>query len=110
MTGDPGRWDEIEQAGAGAIVLPSLFEEQIERDSFAIDATLDHGTDSFAEALSYLPDSTTTTSDRLAISLWSSWPVSGCRFPVIASLNGTTPGGWVRYARHLETPAHRPSN
>ena len=48
MTGDPSRWDDIEEAGAGAIVLPSLFEEQIERDSFAVEATLDQGTDAFA--------------------------------------------------------------
>ena len=56
MTGDPARWELLEFAGAGAIVLPSLFEEQIERESFAVDATLDLGTDSFAESLSYLPD------------------------------------------------------
>ena len=102
MTGDPARWELLEFAGAGAIVLPSLFEEQIERESFAIDATLDSGTDAFAESLSYLPalddydvgparhlDLVEQARQRLSI-------------PVIASLNGTTPGGWVQYARHLE--------
>ena len=102
MTGDPARWELLEFAGAGAIVLPSLFEEQIERESLAVDATLDLGTDSFAESLSYLPamedydvgparhlDLVEQARQRLSI-------------PVIASLNGTTPGGWVQYARHLE--------
>ncbi len=102
MTGDPARWELLEFAGAGAIVLPSLFEEQIERESFAVDSTLDLGTDSFAESLSYLPamedydagpdrhlDLVEQARQRLSI-------------PVIASLNGTTPGGWVQYARHLE--------
>ncbi len=41
ITGDPDRGKSSKQAGAGAIVLPSLFEEQIERESFAVDATLD---------------------------------------------------------------------
>ena len=102
MTGDPSRWKDIEEAGAGAIVLPSLFEEQIERDSFAVESTLDQGTDMFAEALSYHPDAddydvgparhlalVEVARDRLTI-------------PVIASLNGTSPGGWVQYAHRLQ--------
>lgn len=103
LTGDPGFWEEIEQAGAGAVVLPSLFEEQIDSESVGIGATLDLGTDSFAESLSYLPELddydvgparhlglVELARDRLSI-------------PVIASLNGTTPGGWVKYARDLES-------
>jgi dihydroorotate dehydrogenase (fumarate) len=103
LTGDPVFWEEIEQAGAGAIVLPSLFEEQIERESFGVDATLDLGTEAFAESLSYLPELddydlgparhlglVELARDRLSI-------------PVIASLNGTSPGGWVKYARSLES-------
>lgn len=103
LTGDPFVWDEIEEAGAGAIVLPSLFEEQIERESTGIDATLDYGTESFAESLTYFPELdeldvgparhlglVEVARDRLTI-------------PVIASLNGTTPGGWVTYARNLES-------
>ena len=94
--------DDIERAGAGAIVLPSLFEEQIEREFVRRRRTLDQGSDVFAEAASYHPDVddydlgparhlalVKLARDRLSI-------------PVIASLNGTTPGGWVRYARHLE--------
>jgi dihydroorotate dehydrogenase (fumarate) len=103
ITGDPRRWEQLEQAGAGAIVLPSLFEEQIEREAFAVDASLDQGADSFAESLSYLPE-------------YDNYDVGPARhlglveqarerlsIPVIASLNGATPGGWVQYARHLES-------
>ncbi len=103
LTGDPGFWEEIEQAGAGAVVLPSLFEEQIERESFGIDATLDLGTDSFAESLSYLPelDHYDVGPDRhLGMVELAREHLS---IPVIASLNGTTPGGWVKYARSLES-------
>ncbi len=103
MTGDPGRWDDIEQAGAGAIVLPSLFEEQIERESFAVGAALDQGTDAFAEALSYRPDADdydVGPARHLALVELARARLS---IPVIASLNGTTPGGWVQYARHLES-------
>ncbi|MEY2581478.1 MAG: hypothetical protein QOE09_1327 [Ilumatobacteraceae bacterium] len=102
MTGDPNRWNDIEEAGAGAIVLPSLFEEQIERDSFAVEATLDQGTDTFAEALSYHPeadDYDLGPARHLALVKLARERLT---IPVIASLNGTTPGGWVRYARHLE--------
>jgi len=100
-TGNPAMWERIEQAGAGAIVLPSLFEEEIENEAFAVSFAMDHGTDQFGEALSYLP----------SLDLPDVGParhlglVEKAReqltIPVIASLNGTTPGGWVRYAKHL---------
>ena len=83
-------------------MLPSLFEEQIERESFAVDTMLDMGTDAFAESLSYLPalDDYDVGPDRhLALVEHARRRLS---IPVIASLNGTTPGGWVQYARHLE--------
>ncbi len=102
LTGDPGFWEEIEQAGAGAIVLPSLFEEQIERESFGIDATLNFGTDSFAESLSYLPeldDYDVGVARHLGLVELAREQLA---IPVIASLNGTSPGGWVKYARNLE--------
>jgi dihydroorotate dehydrogenase (fumarate) len=102
LTGDPGFWEEIEQAGAGAIVLPSLFEEQIERESFGIDAAIDLGTESFAESLSYLPeldDYDVGSARHLGLVELAREQLS---IPVIASLNGTTPGGWVKYARNLE--------
>jgi dihydroorotate dehydrogenase (fumarate) len=101
LTENPAMWERLEAAGAGAVVLPSLFEEQIERESFGVDRLLDHGTDVFGEALSYLPeldDYDTGPARHLAL-------VEQARdrltIPVIASLNGISPGGWVKYAKHL---------
>ena len=95
----------MEDAGAGAIVLPSLFEEQIEREAFAIDATLALGADSFGGGAQRTSPSSTTDDDSagLAPRTGRSWPGSGLSIPVIASLNGTSPGGWVHYARSLES-------
>jgi len=102
LTGDPAMWESIEQAGAGALVLPSLFEEQIERDAFAVDNVLDSGTEAFGESLSYFPELEsydTGPSRHLALVELARQRLS---IPVIASLNGTSPGGWVKYARHLQ--------
>lgn len=101
LTGDPARWERIEQAGAGALVLPSLFEEQIEREAFAIDATLQVGKDAHGEAASYLPgfdEFDVGPARHLALVERARERLS---IPVIASLNGATPGGWVHYAKHL---------
>ena len=102
VTADPGGWAALEAAGAGAIVLPSLFEEQIEHESFAVDRLLDYGTNSYGESLTYLPeldDYDVGPARHLALVEQAREQLS---IPVIASLNGATPGGWVRYARHLE--------
>lgn len=92
----------LQEAGAAAVVLPSLFEEQIERVSLALHAALMSGTDSHAEASSYLPE----------IAAYNTGPdhyldlVRRARrelsVPVIASLNGASPGGWTNYARRIE--------
>ncbi|CAN5636060.1 dihydroorotate dehydrogenase-like protein [soil metagenome] len=102
LTGDPAMWEHIEQAGAGALVLPSLFEEQIEHDAFAVDTVLDSGTEAFGESLSYFPEMEsydTGPARHLALVELARQRLS---IPVIASLNGTSPGGWVKYARHLQ--------
>ena len=88
-------------AGAGAIVLRSLFEEQIVADQLAAHRFLDAHVDINAEARSFLPDSdvfsvaSTLTTDRLR-ALKDAVDV-----PVLGSLNGVTPGGWVHHAREL---------
>ena len=102
LTGDPAQWELIEQAGAGALVLPSLFEEQIERDAEFVDSTLDFGTEAFGESLSFFPEFETYDtgpSRHLALVELARQRPS---IPVIASLNGTSPGGWVKYARYLQ--------
>jgi dihydroorotate dehydrogenase (fumarate) len=103
VTGDPTMWSRLEAAGAGAIVLPSLFEEEIEYDVFNVASNLDRGTDVFAESLTYFPDL-----DAIAAGPDKHLElVEDARervdIPIIASINGTSPGGWVRYARALES-------
>lgn len=92
----------LEDAGAAAIVLPSLFEEQIEGESQLLHHYLDYGIDSFAEALSYFPPKNNYyvgTESYLNLIRRSKETVD---VPIIASLNGISPGGWTTYARQIE--------
>jgi dihydroorotate dehydrogenase (fumarate) len=101
VTGDPDQWRRLDDAGVGAIVLPSLFEEEIEYESWWVSDLLEEGQDVFAEAADYLPEfeDYAIGPDRfLDLVARAKREVS---VPVIASLNGTTDGGWVRYASHL---------
>lgn len=102
LTGDLDGLARLEAAGAGAVVLPSLFEEQIEHEEQELARLAEFGSDTFAEAHTILPELT--------------GPVTGPRpyleriekakqrlsIPVIASLNGHTPGGWESYARAMQ--------
>ncbi len=93
---------KLEEAGISAIVMYSLFEEQIIRESLELDHYLSRGADSFAEALTYLPDG----------GLYGISPekylhqVAGLKkalsIPVIGSLNGVSRGGWTNYARRIQ--------
>lgn len=101
VTGDPGMWRRLEDAGAAAVVLPSLFEEEIEHEAFTAVHLAELGADQHGEAASYLPDlpmQDVGPARHLALVEQAREALS---VPVIASLNGTTPGGWVRYAKHL---------
>ncbi len=101
-TGDLATARRMERAGAGAIVLPSLFEEEILNEEIQLTRALEAGTNQFAEALDYFPaiDSIPSPSDRYVelIAIYK----RELRIPVIASLNAATPGGWVRYARQIQ--------
>jgi dihydroorotate dehydrogenase (fumarate) len=101
-TGDLETAVRLEEAGAGAIVLPSLFEEEILHEEVELNRALDTGSDQFPEASSYFPAVETfeTASDRCVHYLGQA--KKHLTVPVIASLNGATAGGWVRYARILE--------
>jgi len=92
----------LDAAGVGAIVLPSLFEEEILAEEIELNRSLEQGTEHFAEALDYFPsvDELTTAGDRYVADL--AQVKAAVSVPVIASLNATTSGGWVRYARRLE--------
>jgi len=92
----------LEDAGAAAVVMYSLFEEQIDAESIALNESLDRGTYSSAEALSYLPEMRSYNvgpGEYLELVHAAKMAVD---IPVIGSLNGTTPGGWVEYARLIE--------
>ena len=101
-TRDPEAMVRLEEAGAAAIVLPSLFEEEILNEELGLNRALEAGAGAFAESQSYFPDidSFDTTADRYVATLEQA--TRRLAIPVIASLNGATPGGWVRYARILE--------
>jgi len=92
----------LEQAGIAAVVLPSLFEEQVDHEDMQADRLADLGSFSNPEATSYFPDLVDyeSVADRYLRHLEEAKEVLS--IPVVASLNGVTPGGWVRYARLLE--------
>src|SRR3989304_314470 len=93
----------LERAGAGAVVLPSLFEEQIENEQMGIHLSLELGAGIFGEATGgYLPeaDRYNTGTDRYLDLIRTA--KTALSIPVIGSLNGTTTGGWVRYAGLIE--------
>jgi dihydroorotate dehydrogenase (fumarate) len=92
----------MEDAGASAIVLYSLFEEQLTRDSLELDYHLTQHSESYAESLSYFPepwDFHLGPEDYLEHIRRAKEAV---KIPIIASLNGTTPGGWTGFAKALE--------
>jgi dihydroorotate dehydrogenase (fumarate) len=93
---------KMEEAGAGAVVLHSLFEEQILLESQSLDRFLNAGSESYAEFTSCFPDLGTYDIGPRAYLAHISAAKRALKIPVIASLNGVTLGGWVRYAREME--------
>ncbi|MDE2291662.1 MAG: dihydroorotate dehydrogenase-like protein [Elusimicrobia bacterium] len=91
----------MEDAGAGAVVLPSLFEEQIRLEERALAHWLQEGSESHPESQTYLPQPETFRlgPDQHLERLRKA--KEALSIPVIASLNGTTPGGWTGYAEKL---------
>jgi len=92
----------LEASGASAVVLPSLFEEEIEIESQRFDHFLDLGSESYAEALSYFPRPEQEVKSSEGYLETIRQAKSKTNIPIIASLNGATPGGWLRYAKMME--------
>jgi dihydroorotate dehydrogenase (fumarate) len=92
----------LEDHGIGAIVLPSLFEEQLDIESEAVDSDLSRGAEEFAEAVTYLPELTTYNLGPDGYLNLIHKAKTSVRVPIIASLNGVSPRGWIRYAREME--------
>jgi len=92
----------LEDAGAAAVVMYSLFEEQIGFDSYYIDYHLTQGIDSYAESISYFPDMQSYNvgpDDYMNLIRKAKEAVS---IPIIGSLNGASVGGWTDYAALIE--------
>jgi len=93
----------LEDAGAGAVVMYSLFEEQITLDSLYLDHYLGNGSNSYAESLSYFPE----------MDQYNVWPdeymnlirraKEAVDIPIIGSLNGVSTGGWINYASLMQS-------
>jgi len=93
---------KLEEAGIAAIVMHSLFEEQIIHESLELDHYLTRGTDSFAEAMSYLPDSGTYSMGPEKYLNQVTALKKALSIPVIGSLNGVSKGGWTSYAKRIQ--------
>src|SRR6185503_1231019 len=92
----------LEDAGAAAVVMYSLFAEQLTFDSFSVDHYLTGGTDSFAESLSYFPEmqSYNVRPDEYMNLIRRA--KEAVEIPIIGSLNGVSAGGWTNYASLME--------
>ncbi|MDE3091575.1 MAG: dihydroorotate dehydrogenase-like protein [Chloroflexota bacterium] len=92
----------MEDAGAAAVVLHSLFEEQITQQSEILDRSLEQGTYSYAESLTYFPDLGTYNLGPEGYLEHIHKAKAAVGIPVIASLNGASTGGWIKYAKKIE--------
>jgi len=92
----------LEDAGVAAAVLPSLFEEQIEHDEQEISRVYEHGAESFPEALSYFPEMDDYRIGPDSYLQRIEAAKKAVSMPIVASLNGTSQGGWIRYARLMQ--------
>lgn len=92
----------LEAAGASAIVLYSLFEEQLRQEAMELDYHLSAGTESFAESLTYFPAPGEFRTGPEGYLAHIEAAKRAVEVPIIASLNGATLGGWTKYARAME--------
>ena len=88
----------LEDHGVGAVVLPSLFEEQLNLESESVDSDLSRGSDAFPESLTMLPELADYNLGPEGYLELIRKAAESVRIPIIASLNGVTTGGWIRYA------------
>ena len=102
MCTDIGNIRRLEDAGASAVVLHSLFEEQIEIDSDELDRFLRESSDTSAEALSHFPELMQPVSGPELYLKHIAKCKQAVKIPIIASLNGTTTGGWLSYAKQMQ--------
>jgi dihydroorotate dehydrogenase (fumarate) len=92
----------MEDAGAAAVVLHSLFEEQLDVESTHLDRFLTHGAESYAEALDYFPDLTGYNLGPDGYLEHVRRAKEAVDIPIIGSLNGVSTGGWIDFAKQIE--------
>lgn len=92
----------LEDAGAAAIVMPSIYEEEIEAEDAAFSALMERGTLAQPEAAGYFPGHSSELGSLEGRIETLHRAAAACDVPVIASLNGSTPAGWVEFAHQLE--------
>jgi len=92
----------LEDAGAAAIVMYSLFEEQIAHEAAELEHYLAYGTESFAESMTYIPESQEYNLGPEDYVEHVRKAKESLGIPVIGSLNGISPGGWIEYAKKIE--------
>ena len=92
----------LEDAGASAVVLYSLFEEQLRQENLELERDLNAGTESFAESLTYFPKSSEFHTGPEGYLDHIRKAKEAVAIPIIASLNGSTLGGWSKYAKQVE--------
>lgn len=92
----------LEDQNLGAVVLPSLFEEQLQLESLSVDSDLARGADSFPESANFFPDLQTYNLGPDGYLELIRHAKESVGIPIIASLNGVSKGGWLQYARLME--------
>lgn len=103
LTGDLESLVALQEAGVGAVVLPSLFEEQIEREAEeASPPSIPSRADEAGQGLEYFPEMTSYNAGPAEYLELLRSAKAALDVPVIASLNGVTPGGWVTHAELLQ--------
>ena len=93
---------KMEDAGASAVVLYSLFEEQLRQDRAELHQSMEQGTESFAEALTYFPEPESFNLGPEEYLKHIARAKKAVRIPVVASLNGSSVGGWTQYAKLIQ--------
>jgi dihydroorotate dehydrogenase (fumarate) len=93
---------QLEKAGIGAVVMYSLFEEQVIHESLELDHYLNYGTETYAEALTYLPDTGRYSIGPEKYVDHVKRLKDAVNIPIIGSLNGVSSGGWIEYAKRIE--------
>ena len=92
----------LEDAGASAVVLYSLFEEQLRQEEVDLDYHLNAGTESFAESITFFPQASEFHTGPEGYLKHIRKCKASVKIPIIASLNGSTLGGWTKFAAEIE--------